>query len=208
MNLRSIKISYTIVNFSEITKLMVTAVKFFLGNDEDEEEEDSDDDEIPDIKGVQMANKVNKKSRKRQRFLENVKKAHKKKKKKNKVESYNFSALHLLHDPQGFAEKIFKKMESLKEKFEVKLLYLDLVSRLIGTHQIILLNYYPYVARFLTPHQREVIHILQYTAHSAHELVPPDCMEPVVRAIVNNFVTERNSGEVMAIGKTNLIMVV
>merc|ERR1711981_255869 len=38
------------------------------------------------------------------------------------------------------------------------------------------------------------------TAHSAHELVPPDCMEPVVRAIVNNFVTERNSGEVMAIG--------
>jgi len=186
--------------FSEITKLMVTAVKFFLGNDEDEEEEDSDDDDVPDIKDVKMANKVNKKSRKRQRFLENVKKAHKKKKKKNKVETYNFSALHLLHDPQGFAEKVFKKMEGLKEKFEVKLLYLDLVSRLIGTHQLILLNYYPYVARFITPHQREVIHILQYTAHSAHELVPPDSMEPVVRAIVNNFVTERNSGEVMAIG--------
>ena len=191
--------------FSDITKLMVTAVKFFLGNDEDEEEEDSDDDDIPDLKDVKMANKFNKKTRKRQRFLENVKKAHKKKKKKNQVESYNFSALHLIHDPQGFAEKIFKKMESLKEKFEVKMLYLDLVSRLIGTHQLILLNYYPYVARFITPHQREVIHILQYTAHSAHELVPPDSMEPVVRAIVNNFVTERNSGEVMAIGKINLL---
>ena len=191
--------------FSDITKLMVTAVKFFLGNDEDEEEDDSDDDDIPDLKDVKMANKFNKKTRKRQRFLENVKKAHKKKKKKNQVESYNFSALHLIHDPQGFAEKIFKKMESLKEKFEVKMLYLDLVSRLIGTHQLILLNYYPYVARFITPHQREVIHILQYTAHSAHELVPPDSMEPVVRAIVNNFVTERNSGEVMAIGKINLL---
>ena len=191
--------------FSDITKLMVTAVKFFLGNDEDEEEEDSDDDDIPDLKDVKMANKFNKKTRKRQRFLENVKKAHKKKKKKNQVETYNFSALHLIHDPQGFAEKIFKKMESLKEKFEVKMLYLDLVSRLIGTHQLILLNYYPYVARFITPHQREVIHILQYTAHSAHELVPPDSMEPVVRAIVNNFVTERNSGEVMAIGKINLL---
>ena len=187
---------------------MVTAVKFFLGNDEEEEEEDSDDDDVPDIKDVKMANKVNKKSRKRQRFLENVKKAHKKKKKKNQVESYNFSALHLLHDPQGFAEKIFKKMESLKEKFEVKLLYLDLVSRLIGTHELILLNYYPYVARFITPHQREVIHILQYTAHSAHELVPPDSMEPVVRAIVNNFVTERNSGEVMAIGKMIKILII
>jgi protein SDA1 len=101
--------------FSEITKLMVTAVKFFLGNDEDEEDDESDDDDIPDIKDVRLANKVNKKSRKRQRFLDNVKKAHKKKKKKNKTESYNFSALHLIHDPQGFAEKIFKKMETLKE---------------------------------------------------------------------------------------------
>ena len=187
--------------FSDVTKLMVTAVKFFLGSDEDEENEESDDDDIPDVKDVQMANKFNKKTRKRQKFLENVKKAHKKKKKKAKIESYNFSALHLIHDPQGFAEKIFKKMETLKEKFEVKMLYLDLVSRLIGTHQLILLNFYPYTARFLTPHQREVIHILQYTAHAAHELVPPDSMEPIVRAIVNNFVTERNSGEVMAIGK-------
>ena len=180
---------------------MVTAVKFFLGNDEEEEEEDSDDDDdLPTLKDVRLANKVNKKSRKRQRFLENVKKAHKKKKNKSKNEPYNFSALHLIHDPQGFAEKIFKRMETLKEKFEVKLLYLDLVSRLIGTHQLILLNYYPYVARFLTPHQREVVHILQYTAHAAHELVPPDSMDPVVKAVVNNFVTERNSGEVMAIG--------
>ena len=31
---------------------MVTAVKFFLGNDEDEEEEDSDDDDVPDINDV------------------------------------------------------------------------------------------------------------------------------------------------------------
>ena len=181
---------------------MVTGVKFFLGNDEDEEDDESDDDDIPDIKDVRLANKFNKKTRKRQRFLDNVKKAHKKKKTKNKTESYNFSALHLIHDPQGFAEKCFKKMETLKEKFEVKLLYLDLVSRLIGTHQLILLNFYPYIARFLSPHQREVIHILQYTAHAAHELVPPDSIEPVVRAIVNNFVTERNSGEVMGIGNT------
>jgi hypothetical protein len=38
------------------------------------------------------------------------------------------------------------------------------ISRLIGTHELILLNYYSYIARFLTPHQREVIHLLQYSA--------------------------------------------
>ena len=75
----------------------------------------------------QLANKVNKKSRKRERLLENIKKAHKKKKKAKTVESFNFSALHLIHDPQNFAEKLFKRLDQLKEKFEVKLLFLDLV---------------------------------------------------------------------------------
>lgn len=188
--------------FSDVSKLSVTAIKFFLGTDNEEEDghSDDDEDELPSIKDVAMANKVNKKSRKRERMLENIKKAHKKKKKEKTVENFNFSALHLIHDPQTFAEKLFKKLDTLKEKFEVKLMFLDLVSRLIGTHELILLNYYSYIARFLTPHQREVIHLLQYSAQAAHELVPPDAIEPVLRAIVNNFVTERNSSEVMAIG--------
>merc|ERR1712181_173537 len=37
-------------------------------------------------------------------------------------------------------------------------------------------------------------------AQAAHEMVPPDCLEPVLKAIINNFVTERNSSEVMAVG--------
>merc|ERR1719209_1443215 len=149
---------------------------------------------------VTLANKFNKKTRKREKYLENIKKAHKKKKKKNSAPSYNFSALHLIHDPQEFAEKLFRRLEGLNEKFEVKLMLLELVSRLIGTHQLILLNYYPYIARFLAPRQREVIRLLQFSAQAAHEMVPPDCLEPVLKAIINNFVTERNSSEVMAVG--------
>merc|ERR1712013_87029 len=143
---------------------------------------------------------MGKKTRKREKYLENIKKAHKKKKKKTNAPSYNFSALHLIHDPQEFAEKLFRKLEGLTERFEVKLMMLELVSRLIGTHQLILLNYYPYIARFLAPHQREVIRLLQFSAQAAHEMVPPDCLEPVLKAIINNFVTERNSSEVMAVG--------
>jgi len=187
--------------FSKVTKILVTSVKFFLGSDDDNEEDDSDDDDdIPTLKEVAMQNKFNKKTRKREKYLENIKKAHKKKKKKAKVTSYNFSALHLIHDPQEFAEKLFRKLEGLTEKFEVKLMMLELVSRLIGTHQLILLNYYPYIARFLAPHQREVVRLLQFSAQAAHDMVPPDCVEPVLKAIINNFVTERNSSEVMAVG--------
>jgi hypothetical protein len=44
--------------------------------------------------------RVNKKTRKREKYLDNIKKAHRKKKKKDKAPQFNFSALHLIHDPQ------------------------------------------------------------------------------------------------------------
>ena len=91
-------------------------------------------------------------------------------------------------------------MELSNERFEVKLLHQDLISRLIGLHQLILLNFYPYLQRYLQPHQRQVTKILLYIAQSSHELVPPDLLQSVCKTIANNFITERNSSEVMAVG--------
>jgi len=168
----------------------------------EEEDKDDDDDDLPTIKDVKMANKVNKTTRKREKMLKNVKKAHKKTKKSKKAESFNFSALHLIHDPQKFAEELCKlyMKEGGKLKFEVTILFADLISRLIGTHQLIVLNYYKKIADYLRPHQKEVVNMLQYAAQAAHELIPHDDIQPVVSAIANNFITERNSSEVIAIG--------
>ncbi|KAJ8965603.1 hypothetical protein NQ317_004362 [Molorchus minor] len=52
----------------------------------------------------------------------------------------------------------------------------------------------------MQPHQREVTRILQFVAQASHELVPPDVLEPVLKTLANNFITERNSSDVMAIG--------
>ena len=105
-----------------------------------------------------MANNVNKKTRKREKKLQNVKKAHNKVKKSKKADTFNFSALHLIHDPQKFAEDLCKlyMREGKKEKFEVTIQFADLISRLIGTHQLFVLNYYKKIADYLRPHQREV----------------------------------------------------
>lgn len=46
----------------------------------------------------------------------------------------------------------------------------------------------------------DVTKMLLFAAQASHELLPPDVLESVVSAIVNNFVTERNSAEVMAVG--------
>ncbi|XP_015517790.1 protein SDA1 homolog [Neodiprion pinetum] len=188
--------------FSKVTKVMVASLKFFLGSDPSEaNSDDSDSDDEPNVKEVIMANKVNKKSKKREKQLKKVKQLYvKSKKKKSQAPQFNFSALHLIHDPQGFAEKLFKQMEKNNDRFEVKLMTLDVISRLIGLHSLFLFNYYPYLQRFLQPHQREVTKLLQFVAQASHDLVPPDVLEPVVKTLVNNFVTERNSADVMAIG--------
>jgi len=52
----------------------------------------------------------------------------------------------------------------------------------------------------LNPHQREVPKILWFAAISSHDLTPPDTVEPVLMAIANNFITERNNSEVIAVG--------
>ncbi|KZS09921.1 Protein SDA1 [Daphnia magna] len=186
---------------SKTTKVMATALQFFMGSDEKQEDSDSEaENENVIIREVGMAARVNKKSRKREKQMEKVKKTLKKRNNSKKAPVFNFSAIHLIRDPQSFAEQLFKHVEGMNERFEVKVMALDVISRLIGTHQLFIFNFYPYLNRFLQPHQRDVTKMLLFAAQASHELLPPDVLESVVSAIVSNFVTERNSAEVMAVG--------
>ncbi|KAM9236292.1 protein SDA1 homolog isoform 2-T2 [Leptosomus discolor] len=188
--------------FSKVTKVLVASLKFFLGKDEDEKQ-DSDsesEDDVPTARDLMMRYATNKKTTKRKKKLEKAMKVLKKQKKKSKPEVFNFSAIHLIHDPQDFAEKLLKQLENCKERFEVKMMHMDLISRLVGIHELFLFNFYPFVQRFLQPHQREVTKILLFAAQASHQLVPPEIIQSVLMTIANNFVTDKNSGEVMTVG--------
>ncbi|XP_077353629.1 protein SDA1 homolog [Festucalex cinctus] len=187
--------------FSSVTKILVAALKFFLGTDEDNEGSDSESEtEGPTARDLMVRFNTGKKTSKNKRKLEKAMKVLKKHKKKKKAEVFNFSAIHLIYDPQDFSEKLLKQLENSKERFEVKIMMMELISRLVGIHELFLFNYYPFIQRFLQPHQREVTKILLCAAQSSHQLVPPEIIESVIRTIANNFVTDRNSGEVMTVG--------
>lgn len=194
--------------FSPVTKILVAAFTFFLGKDEVNKEEgevDDDSDQEVDhsaIKRMLHAQGLSKKTRKKEFKIKKALASFKKRKKRRNMDTtaVNFSALHLVNDPQGFSEKLFKRLETCKERFEVKIMMMDLISRLIAVHQLFLFNFYPYIQRYLQPHQREVTKLLTCFAQACHELVPPDVVESGLKTIVNNFVTERNSNEVMAVG--------
>lgn len=187
--------------FSKVTKILVAALQFFLGKDEEKKDSDSEsEDDGPTARDLMVRYATSKKNTKSKKKLEKAMKVLKKHKKKKRPEVYNFSAIHLVHDPQEFAEKLLKELENSKERFEVKMMLMDLISRLVGIHELFLFNYYPFIQRFIQPHQREVTKILLFAAQSTHHLVPPEIAQSLLMTVANNFVTERNSGEVMTVG--------
>jgi protein SDA1 len=187
-------------------KLIVGGVRFFLGGDKEREEledESSDEDGI-DIDKLRHQAGVNKKRKKAAKALEKAAATLKKKeKKKSQPHPLNFSALHLLHDPQTFAETLFSKhLQNTKSRLnlEQKLLVLQLVSRLIGLHKLTVITFYSYFLKYLTPRQPSVTSFLASLAQSTHNLVPPDVLEPLIQKIANEFVSEASAAEVASSG--------
>jgi protein SDA1 len=187
-------------------KLIVGGVRFFLGGDREREEleDESSDEEGIDIGKLRHQAGVNKKSKKAARALEKAAATVKKKeKKKGQPHPLNFSALHLLHDPQSFAETLFSKhLQNTKSRLnlEQKLLVLQLVSRLIGLHKLTVISFYSYFLKYLTPRQPSVTSFLASLAQSTHNLVPPDVLEPLIQKIANEFVSEAAAAEVASAG--------
>ncbi|CAG5111921.1 Oidioi.mRNA.OKI2018_I69.chr2.g6192.t1.cds [Oikopleura dioica] len=196
-------------------KIQSRALNFFLGNDQKSEDHDSDDDEDPDERRQREKNELKlptardimvrfqtgkkgaKNKRKKKKMMARI--AKKSNKGQNR-DAINFTAIDMLHDPQSFAEKLFKQLESTNGDFALKLLHIRVIARVIGVHKLVIYNFYPYLQRFLNPSQRDVTLVLQAAAHATHDLVPPEVCEEMVRCISNQFITERNSGEVMAVG--------
>uniref|UniRef100_A0A8C0GRT3 Protein SDA1 n=1 Tax=Chelonoidis abingdonii TaxID=106734 RepID=A0A8C0GRT3_CHEAB len=175
--------------FSKVTKILVAGLKFFLGKDEDEKRESDSESEVsPESNSLAVT------------FSNSAKCSCSSVSLSLAPEVFNFSAIHLIHDPQDFAEKLLKQLETSKERFEVKMMLMDLISRLVGIHELFLFNFYPFVQRFMQPHQREVTKILLFAAQASHQLVPPEIIQSVLMTIANNFVTDKNSGEVMTVG--------
>lgn len=187
-------------------KIVVGAVNFFLGGDKEREEleDESSDEEAVDIGRLKHQMGINKKSKKKARAVDHaIATIKKKERKKKQPHPLNFSAFHLLHDPQGFAEALFSKhLQKTKSKLnlEQKLLVLQLVSRLIGLHKLTILSIYSYFLKYLTPRQPSVTSFLASLAQASHSLVPPDVLEPLIQKIANEFVSEAAAAEVASAG--------
>ncbi|KAK9470390.1 SDA1-domain-containing protein [Dipodascopsis tothii] len=197
----------------EHAKIALSGVAFFLDADKERSEaKDSDDSESEDehevVAGMKHRMGINKKTSKRARKVDEALKLLRRRerhKANNGAQHLNFSALHLLHDPQSFAERLFanhlsRNAGASKFSLEQRLRVLNLVSRLIGTHKLTVLGIYTYFLKFLTPRQSSVTQFMAAAAQATHDLVPPDAVAPVIRKIADEFVSDGVAPEVAAAG--------
>lgn len=135
-------------------------------------------------------------------FKRAIKAQKRKEARKNRVHTgTDFLPIDTLYDPQAAAERLFSKLKKSNDKYDIKLLMLRLVSRLIGRHQLMILQFYPYVLRYLNSHDKDKIgEIFAMIIESCHELVPPEEIKPLIDKICNNYITDYCSAQNITIG--------
>ena len=192
-------------------KIALSGIMFFLDADREREEtfeENSDDEDEVDVDALKHRLEINKKTGKRAKKLKNaintVKKRNNTKGQTNQ-NFLNFSAIHLLRDPQGFTERSFKEHlggSKRNSKFDMtqRISIMQLLSRLIGTHKLTVLGIYTYFLKYLTPKQTDVTKIMAASAQACHDLVPPETLQILVRKIADEFVSDGVANEVAAAG--------
>lgn len=77
---------------------------------------------------------------------------------------------------------------------------MQLISRMVGSHKLMVFGIYTYFLKYLTPKQQDVTKILASAANSCHDLVPPENITVMVKKIANEFISEGVSSEVCAVG--------
>ncbi|XP_049363962.1 uncharacterized protein LOC125828675 [Solanum verrucosum] len=202
--------------FHSSSRIMIASLSFLLDYEKIEDDSDSD---MADSEDEQTANqpqvllnkeaiyKANnkgtssskkKKQAKLQRAVRSMKKQQRLQSENNNTSYY--SPLNHLKDAQGFAEKLFSRLQTCNERFEVKMMLMKVIARTVGLHHLILLNFYPYLQRYVQPHQRDVTNLLAAAVQACHDMVPPDAVEPLFKQVVNQFVHDRSRPEAISVG--------
>lgn len=196
-------------------KVQASAVRFFLGDLHASEAgiDDSDDDESnprAEVGRLEHQRKVGKKSKAGERKLKLAKAQAQRRRKEQDdkaleradQESGNMAAIHLLHDPQSFAERVLENLTrgEKRHSLEMKVRLLQLLSRVMSVHRLAVLSFYSYMAKYLAPHQMHITLLLVALAQSVHDQTPPDVLTPAIRKIAYAFVHPGVGAEVVAAG--------
>jgi protein SDA1 len=100
-----------------------------------------------------VASSKKKKQKKLKRTLKNMQR---KERRAESAVDTRFAAMQLINDPQAFAELLFGKLQVGHMSYDTKMLTILVMCRVVGMHQLVMLNVYPFLQRYIQPNQLEV----------------------------------------------------
>ncbi|KPI89086.1 hypothetical protein ABL78_1822 [Leptomonas seymouri] len=197
--------------FSRHSSILRTALRFFLcqmpkiSSVDDEDGEEPEQDPGRAISKMKQKLKIVKKTSKRERVLKRGMRDVKRKYNREEREEELFAKQHvdpirLLRDPQQFVERLLARLQKTSERFEIRLLYLNVIARTVSEHDVIHLPLYGFLERYMEPSQLHATQLLAMSAMCVHRMVPPDALEPLLRTIANHFVSDRSSPDAITVG--------
>lgn len=196
--------------FSRHTTIVRTALRFFLmqmpkiSSVDDEDGEGDEQDPGRSISKLKQKLKIVKKTTKRDRVLKrnmkDIKRKYSKSEKEEEMMKQHVDPIRLLRDPHQLVERLLAKLQRTSERFEVRILYLNVIARAVSEHEVIHLPLYGFLERYMEPSQLHATQLLALSSMCVHHMTPPDAVEPLVKAIANHFVSDRSSPDAITVG--------
>ncbi|KAK4276237.1 hypothetical protein QN277_019206 [Acacia crassicarpa] len=142
---------------------MIAALSFLLDYEKIENDEDIDDSSSEDESSAKPQVLLNKESiykahhkgtvaskKKKKAKLQRVMRSLKRKQRMSFGDKNTTSSpLNHLKDAQGFAKKLFSRLQNCNKRFEVRMMMLKVITRTVGLHRLILLNLYPFLQKYV-----------------------------------------------------------
>lgn len=97
----------------------------------------------------------------------------------------------MIKNPAELGEKLFDRLKKQNDRFEVKLVIMKMLARVIGRHKLMILGFYTYISKYINPHQKEVSDILAVFCEGTHENVPAEEIHPVMDKIIDLYISEQ-----------------
>lgn len=187
---------------SKQPRLAMTAATFFLAADaQDLESESEDEEEAPDSEIIGARKSRGKKAEKVRQKKNYDKKLRRRLRKKQSLNP-TFLCIDKIADPNRFVEELVHCCQKSfgKGNYDLKLVLLRLGARVAARHKLHIFELYTYLQRFLETRGKNVSLALVIAAEGCHDMLPPDELKPLLKKVVDNFVTEQNTEEQLVMG--------
>lgn len=196
--------------FSKHTAILRTALRFLLMqmpkiSSIDDESDHEEVDPGRTISKMKQKLKIVKKTKYRERVLDRrmkstLRKYNKELKQEEEIAKQHVDPIRMIRDPHTFAEQLLQKLQRTSERFEIRILFLNVIARVVSEHEVVLLPLYSFLERYMEPSQLHSTQLLALSSMCVHRMVPPDPVEALLRAIANHFVNDRSSPDAITIG--------